>query len=703
MAHFFDKVYFCSLKFRNYQKNHAMKKITLSLMLLLAFTFSLKAQQFVSTESSNRNVVLEEFTGRLCGYCPDGHVIANQIKATNPDRFWSVNIHSDGSSNFSTNTYPNLNTTKGNQIRAAFGANSFPSGVVNRGTSEAIGRGSWSGYSNQQFSQAAECNVAGRAEVNPYSRVATITVEVYYTGNSSTDENYLTVVMLQDSIWGSQASGSSNPSQWLNGQYCHMHTLRDVITEVMGDPISPTTQGTLVTKTYTYTIPETIGSPNGVAVDINNIQFLAWVSERYQGTPTRPILNANELEIIQVHEGIYPSIEDATLSLDCSISKNLNVKVLNGGTETITSMSMEVAVAGNTYTANWSGNLGFCERETIVVPVELPIGNHAAVVTINQVNGETVSHSKTVSLQSTQWVSHEMTSTEERLKLILMQDKFGDQITWEFVSSTGEVLASGGPYAQLIGSTGTQPHVEYVTVSADDCVRFSIYDSGNNGICCNYGNGYFTLSDSNNNVLLGDQGNGDFGGEFSILISTKSGGSNDVTVGETQVSLTSETEANFVSPLQAYMYPEQVGFVYRKLTSSQPTTVIGVFNEFQKILATVDDLEPETMYSVKAFAVVEGETYYGPEYHFYTMVTGLSELEQTLKLYPNPTSGVLNIQAEGMTGVEVFNAVGQRIMMQEASGSSIQINTEALNNGIYFVRIHANDGAVLNRSFSVAR
>jgi hypothetical protein len=42
-------------------------------------------------------------------------------------------------------------------------------------------------------------------------------------------------------------------------------------------------------------------------------------------------------------------------------------------------------------------------------------------------------------------------------------------------------------------------------------------------------------------------------------------------------------------------------------------------------------------------------------------------------------------------------------MLQEVEGNSVQINTETLNNGIYFVRIHANDGSVLNRSFSVAR
>ena len=43
-----------------------MKKFTFALMALLALSFSLKAQQYVSTEPANRNVILEEFTGRNC-------------------------------------------------------------------------------------------------------------------------------------------------------------------------------------------------------------------------------------------------------------------------------------------------------------------------------------------------------------------------------------------------------------------------------------------------------------------------------------------------------------------------------------------------------------------------------------------------------------------------------------------------------------
>lgn len=586
-----------------------MRKLTLTLMALLAFTFSLKAQMYVSTQPANRNAVLEEFTGRTCGYCPEGHVVANQIKAEHPDRFWSVNIHSNGY--FSATSYPNLNTVKGNQIRAAFNAESFPSGVVNRTTASAVGRNTWANYSSQQFNQSAECNVAGMAVINPVTRVANITVEVYYTANSSVDENYLTVVMLQDSIWGSQSYGQDNPEQWQNGQYCHMHIFRDAVTSVMGDAISPTTQGTLVTRTYEYSIPEMIGDPNGVEVDLNNIHFLAWVTEKYQGTPTRPILNAGELgKVFGTDDPIYPIVNGVKfLDLyECTQSKTVEIGLQNLGTDVITSMSVSVDYGDESYSLDWEGELLPFDMEKVMMPVTAPFGTNDLTVKITQANGQPYEFVSTNSITCLEWVNLEIEGEEELLKLELMQDKYGNQITWEFTASDGTVLGSGGPYNVLVGSSATQVQIARISVPANECVRFTIHDSGEDGICCNYGQGYYVVKDSHNNVLFGNHDDGEFGKEASHMISVKS------------------------------------------------------------VQVQVED-----------------------------------NAEQTLKIYPNPTSGVINIQGEDMSSLEVYNTVGQRIMVQSVNSNATQINTESLSNGIYFLRIVANDGNVMNRTFSVAR
>ncbi|MEE0895829.1 MAG: hypothetical protein U0M28_07680, partial [Bacteroidales bacterium] len=64
-----------------------MKKLVLSILGLVAgFAVVAQTPQFVSTEPANRNVIIEEYTGINCGYCPDGHRIVREYMEANPGR-----------------------------------------------------------------------------------------------------------------------------------------------------------------------------------------------------------------------------------------------------------------------------------------------------------------------------------------------------------------------------------------------------------------------------------------------------------------------------------------------------------------------------------------------------------------------------------------------------------------------------------------
>lgn len=701
---FLINVYFCGGKSINKLNHRIMKKFTFAVMALLAFSFSLKAQQYVSTEPTNRNVIIEEFTGRNCQYCPDGHRIVNELMAANPGRLWGVNIHAGG---YAPTSYPNMITQDGNTIHGGFSISGYPTGVVNRTTSDGQGRNLWASMANQQMNQVSECNIGGRVVVNPQTRAATVMVEVYYTGNSSVNENYLTVAMLQDSILGSQSGGSTwNPSQMINGQYIHTHVLRDILTNnAWGDPISPTTQGTLITRTIEYQIPEVIGNPNGVEVVLENLKFLAWVAERQQGSAYRPILTGCELDVVfGSDEPIYPAVMGVSQAAGttCTHTKDIEVAVQNLGTDAITSLTVEVEMEGLTQTINWEGEIPQYGGAKLTTTMEVPFGTHPIHATITEANGTAFTNEGSGTVSCFEWQDLEIEGDEEELSLILMQDKFGNHITWQFTASDGTVLGSGGPYTLLAGGTATQIHLEHVTVPANECVRFDIFDEMGNGICCMYGHGYYIVKDSQGNVLFGDEDDGEFGESATHLISVR-GPQANVNVGETMVSNITYNHADFIAPLEYEGYPDQVGFECRKVTSPEPLIINGFYNEFHNILGFTDELEMSTIYVVKAFAIVNGETFYGQETTFQTWMEGVNELENTLKVYPNPTSNVLNIEGEEMSSIEVYNAIGQRVMSMEVSGNSTQINTQSLNNGVYFLRILANDGNVLNRTFSVAR
>jgi hypothetical protein len=323
---------------------------------------------------------------------------------------------------------------------------------------------------------------------------------------------------------------------------------------------------------------------------------------------------------------------------------------------------------------------------------------------IVEANNQPVEVEMAGSVNCLEWAEVEVEGEEEQLRLELMQDKYGSQIAWTFTGSNGDVLASGGNYPTLMGATSTQMHIEYVTVAADECVKFTITDSGDNGICCSYGHGYYIVKDSQGNVLFGDEDNGQFGSEALHLVSVKGPEPQvNLNIGETQVGNVDHHHADFIAPIEYNVYPDEVGFECKKVTSPTPIIVNGFLNEFSNILGYTDELEAFTIYVVRAYAVVNGETYYGQETTFQTMEDGVVELNQSLKLYPNPTANVLNIEGKNMTQIDVYNAVGQCVMMMKAEGDKVQLSTESLNNGIYFVRIKANDGAVVNRTFSVAR
>ena len=498
-----------------------MKKLTFLMCAVLACLLKVNAQeqepQFVSKEQQNRNVLLEEITGRNCSACPGGHKAANGIVAKNPDRVWAVNVHAGG---YSPQTAPNLNTTPGATIMNAFGVESFPTGILNRSDIPA-NYNKWETAAKTQLAQVAECNVAGQVALNKITRTAKITVEVYYTGDSKETTNYLTVMMLQDSILGSQEGASFNSSQIVNGIYCHMHVLRDIITETWGDEITQTTAGTLVTKEYNYEIPEVIGKPNGVEVDLDNIIFLAFVTEKKQGQATKPVLNVGELGIIESSdEPIFPFLRSFTQEdlITCSKEKKFTANIANAGTEVLTSLKFEVSVNnGETKTEEWTGDIPVYGNVNIDLFAEVPFGGETVNVRIVEANGEPYSSEKSILAKSEEWKQIELGDTQatETFKLELAQDKFGNQITWQVIGHDNKVITKGGPYA-VLSESGIKVHEEYFTVNAGECFRFVMEDNVGNGINDRWGEGYYKLYDSKGNLVVESDGKYGFG-EYSII------------------------------------------------------------------------------------------------------------------------------------------------------------------------------------------
>ena len=64
-------------------------------VLLCTFYYAISsfAQLPVSTSAQNKNVLLEEYTGIHCTYCPDGAKMAEEIHEKNPDDVYLITWH----------------------------------------------------------------------------------------------------------------------------------------------------------------------------------------------------------------------------------------------------------------------------------------------------------------------------------------------------------------------------------------------------------------------------------------------------------------------------------------------------------------------------------------------------------------------------------------------------------------------------------
>ena len=314
-----------------------MKK-TLLLLLAIPVSIGLTAQNLVdTTKAENKNVLLEEYTGRLCGYCPDGHKIANDIKVANPNDVVLIRIHTGG---YAPTSYPNLNTEFGPVFLNQSGVNGYPAGTINRhvfnGGSMSLGRGAWSSISNNVLTEQAVVNIGMYAVVDTASRKLFVEVELFYNEDQDVSFNRLNVAVLQDDIIGSQSGASMfNPDDGNDTQYKHKHILRHLPTGQWGEKIDSISAGTLVRKNIFYNLPDNI---NNVDLKIEDLDIAVFVTEDRKevlnATHAKPkmgsaasITKPTTIESVEVYPN--PTVDKLNVEFEVRKVSTVNFKLYN--------------------------------------------------------------------------------------------------------------------------------------------------------------------------------------------------------------------------------------------------------------------------------------------------------------------------------------------------------------------------------------
>lgn len=435
-----------------------LKKLPIYLSLAL-FASASFAQTIVSTSPENKDVVLEEFTGIHCVWCPEGHAVAQGIQDANPDRVSLINIHVGG---FATPGpgEPDFRTPYGDAIANQSGLTGYPSGTVNRhifsGNKTALGRGQWSSAANQIMAAASDVNVAVEAEIDVNTGVITVHMEGYYTADSPESTNLLNIALLQDNTKGPQTGGGQG------NNYNHMHRLVEMITGQWGEEISTTTAGTFVDRTFNYTIPADF---NGVPTSLADMVVVAFISNTHQEIPSGATAYPSFAGLSN-NDAKLKSITEIPVSCDSSVAPEIEVQNLSESP--LTSLAIEYSINGESNTYNWTGNISPVHSEKIELPEVAftlqPV--NTVVVTLADDDNNDNNSASTEFEQAT-----EATGTVD---LTIETDNHGSQVRWKIRASDGSIAFRGGPFDN---NTTINERINLV----EDCYEFELSDTGGDG------------------------------------------------------------------------------------------------------------------------------------------------------------------------------------------------------------------------------
>ncbi len=632
-------------------------------LALAGFAVSVTAQTIVSTSPQPKNVVLEEYTGINCPYCPDGHRIANELMETYPGRVFAINIHQGSYASPSTGQ-PDYRTSFGDALAGQTNLTGYPCGTINRhvfsspapmtagGT--AHGRGNWNNCANQIMAVTSPVNVAIDASLNEATREISILLEVYYTSNEAMSTNKVNIAVLQDYVLGPQSGSSYNPDYIFGTQYYHMHMLRTLLFGQWGITIPTTTAGTFWDTAFVYTVPANYGA---IPAELFDLALVAFVSQGNQ-----EILSGDEYRIPYALDAGVKDIANVPSMVCGTTPFSPTFTLFNNGSTTITSATIDYTIDGGAAsTINFTGSLAMGDDTVITLPAITPSanGSHTLEIVVSDPNSGTDNQS------------------------------FNDEIATSFVTFVTNITM---PQTQNFAST-TFPPADWASLDAGgDGANWARGSAGHTAAGSAFINFYNISSGQTDDLMLSPA---DFStmnnatmsfwvayrqyssenDKLQVDVSTNCGTTwtNEWQKSGTSLATGADVTSNWTSPSASEWREELIDL----------SDYDGMSDVMIRIRATsaygnnlfVDDINIDEALSVNPVA-----------------------LDASLSIYPNPATDYITVSASDISAqqfsVTIFNANGDIVMFSDGhqSGDLVNINTGDLDNGSYIVQVQSGNG-----------
>ncbi len=211
-----------------------------------------------TTQAVVQRVLIEDYTGFLCGNCVAASEVAQALKEQYPERVVVMAIHAGFFATPTPDHPQDYRTETGEQWFKFFGIDKLgnPNGMVNRTEFQGkriLGPSEWAAAALQLMQQQPPLDLRLRTDYDSVARKVTIYVTATYLQDQTAD-NYLGVYVTEDSVIGFQLDYRRNPPEIED--YVHQHMLRGAVIGPWGKPLSqqPIPAGTIIRDTLVTTL-----------------------------------------------------------------------------------------------------------------------------------------------------------------------------------------------------------------------------------------------------------------------------------------------------------------------------------------------------------------------------------------------------------------------------------------------------------------
>lgn len=421
----------------------------------------------VETGVTARAVLLEEFTGIHCGFCPQGHAIAKKLAKARKD-IYVVAIHG-GSYAVPGSDEPDFRTEEGEDIVRHFDVTGFPCGMINRrdvmdtGT-PVYGRNMWKALAKAAVAETAPVNLLATSRYDGATRELTVHVEGFFTAAEQPAGQCLNVLWTQSGIVGPQNGGL------VGDEYVHRHVLRGYISDCWGDAIDAPAQGGYFERDYRMTLPESV---KGIGVAPGDVDIVAFVTVGRQDVANVTACKPSYVNCDMPAGGVLSEPKMPVGSYwGCNF---FEAALSNKSDKPITAATFEVEVNGVAATSDWEGFVPPFGTEEITVRCNYAIketGQNQYRITLKTVNGEDVPES---SLGGT-FASPRAATLQ--ISVDLKTNREAGENRFCVRDADGAMVAEFGPYPDGQSATAT----ESVTLEAGRIYYIEVTDSWGDGI-----------------------------------------------------------------------------------------------------------------------------------------------------------------------------------------------------------------------------